>query len=644
MKKTRFSGLEWFVARRLVGARKKSYVSLVSAVSMWGLALGVASLVVIFSITSGFEDVFREKILGVYPHLVVIGKGGDLPDWRRVIERLEERPHLRYATPGTYDEMMASHRGRRGGSIVKGIDSGAGDVVQAFSPFVEEGTVNDLGVDPQATLDKGILTLEELPGGSFFLAVARPDGSLQVETSYEEEESVPKVRLLAITSETIAAEIAGILLDYEFDLNPGELSVFMEVPEGEVPVTINGRHNWTEPGDGNRTIVLTDHKGDFSMFECPTPQPSTSQAPAKICVVNLSGSELTVNLPSGSHRLADLQMRSFEEDNVRRPGVLLGTELASKLEARVGDEIRLVSPLFSIPGVTSSRRRGRTIADTFIVKGTVSIGFYEYDSKLALIDYDAARRFLHQGDVARWVEVRVDDLFQSEQRGIEIGRFLSDFSLLDIQAYFPILVDKYEAAASSLDPPQDHAHFIANSNRMLGLVKFSNLAGEFSFGFEDQYRIITWEEMNRPLFSSMKRQRIVLSLFFLIIIVVAAFNIVTSQIMIVKEKTSDIAILKAMGTTNRQVKRIFLLQGLTAGILGTVLGVVVATVICLFLDRVGFPLDPKVYFVSKLPVNLRLADVGLASALSLISIYIAVSVAAQRAADKSPVEGFRELE
>jgi len=643
-KTARFSILEWFVARRLVGSRKKSYVSLVSSVSTWGLALGVASLVVIFSVTSGFEDVFREKILGVYPHLVVIGKGGELADWADVVDKLNGRPHLTSSTPATYDEMMASHRGRRGGCIVKGIDTTDPGVVKTIEPFLDTGTLADLQVEPAIVFEGGNLSISRVPGGSSYTIVVLPDGSLTVATSYEEEESVPRCRLLAATRNTLTAEIAGILLNYEAVVEPGTTSRFFDVPEGEVELVVDGNNISVSPGAGNHTLVVSQEGGEYSLHDCPSPQPTGSSSPAQLCIVNLQETSLTTIAPSGRKSVGPKTARVLEETNVEKPTVILGKELADKIEARPGDEIRLVSPLFSVPGVASARKRGRTIADTFVVKGIISLGFYEYDSKLTVIDFNAARRFLHQGDVARWVEVRVDDLFESESRGIEVGRFLSDFSLLDVQEFFPVLVDKYSTAARGLDQSSDPAQFLANTNQMLGIVKFSDVRGELSFGFEDQYRIISWEEMNKPLFTSMKRQRLVLSLFFLIIIVVAAFNIVSSQMMIVKEKTSDIAILKAMGTTNGQVKRIFLLQGMTVGLIGTGVGLLVAVALCLFLDKIGFPLDPKVYFVSKLPVNLRLGDVGVATALSLVSIYVAVSVAARRAADKSPVEGLRELE
>ena len=639
--------LERFLARRMLGSRKRSYVSLVSTVSTLGLALGVASLVVIFSVTAGFEEVFREKILGVYPHLVVIGKGGDVPKWKKVVERLEGQPHIDSVSPATYDEMMASRRGRRAGCIVKGIDAAAPEMAAVLQPFIGDDRLDQLHLEPKWELTGDTLRVSGLPGGAYYIAVLAPGDEVRVISAYEEEGEMPRVRILSARRQPTDITIGGILMDIERVLAPAGLTEFVEVPEGETELTVDGELHVVQFGTANHTVVVADHGDRTTLFKCREAQPGSGSDPARVCVVNLLDRPVSLALSpedqagiSVPPRLATV----LEESRVVRPKVILGTELARTIEASPGDEVRLVSPLFSVQGIADGRRPGRTIADTFIVAGTVSLGFHEYDSKLALLDYSAARRFLHQGDTARWVEVRVDDIFAAEQRGVEIGRFLSDFSLLDVQAQFGRLVDKYETAAATLEPSGSAAGVARNSNDFLGKVKFSNIDGELSLGFEDNYRIISWEEMNEPLFTSMKRQKIVLSLFFLIIIVVAAFNVVTSQSMIVKEKSSDIAILKAVGATDRQVRRIVLLQGMSVGVLGTAAGLVVAAAGCILLDKVGFPLDPEVYFVSKLPVHLRIRDMGLSAALALVAIYLAVSVAARKAARKSPVEGFRELD
>ncbi len=634
--------LEWFVASRLLGGQKRSYVSLVSSVSMWGLAVGVASLIVIFSVTSGFEEVFREKILGVYPHLVVIGKGGDLPDWRHVRTSLQDADHLTSVTAATYDEMMASRKGRRGGCIVKGVESNAPAIAKTIKPFLIDGRLEGLHIEPTFQLDGNQLHVPELPGGSSYIVVVPRSGELLVEQNISEEETFPQVRILAAADDALAVTFQGLLNEFEFSLPPGSITTFLDLPDESGTLILEGEPFAVEQQSGNVTAIL-DAAPEPRLQLCPSPPPISSSAPATVCVVNLREQLVSLDTPSGTSTIPPRDTLQLEVVQTTRPGVLLGKELAKRIEAEIGDEVRLVSPLYAVPGMGHSRRSERTIADSFTVVGLLSLGFYEYDSKLAIIDFGAAQRFLHQGDTARWVEVRVDDLFESDARGTQLGRYLAGFSLLDIQERFPALEAKF-ATAVELPAPDGSRAWFANVESVLRSVKFSNLSGEMALGYRDDYRIITWQEMNKPLFTSMKRQRIVLSLFFLIIIVVAAFNIVSSQIMIVREKQGDIAILKAMGASARQIQKIFLLQGMRVGLLGTALGLVLAFAICGLLIFVGFPLDPQVYFVSKLPVHLRATDILLASGLSLAAIYVAVLVAARTAAGKSPVEGLRELE
>ena len=141
--------VEWFVAKRLLLSRKRSYVSLVSSVSMWGLALGVASLVVVLSVTTGFEIAFRDKLLGVYPHMVVIGRGGDLPGYRSVVENLKGTEGILSVQPATYDEMMASHKGRQSGAMVKGVVVDSDESKRTLGHFMIDGELDTLNREPK---------------------------------------------------------------------------------------------------------------------------------------------------------------------------------------------------------------------------------------------------------------------------------------------------------------------------------------------------------------------------------------------------------------------------------------------------------------------------------------------------------------
>ncbi len=637
--------LDIFIALRLLGARRRSYVSLVSSVAMWGLAVGVASLIVVFSVTSGFENVFRDKILGIYPHLVVIGMGGDLPDWRDVQKTLSGEEDVASVSPATYDEMMASAGGRRSPAIVKGLETQSEALLAQFAPLMTEGKLSDLGLEPElAGSSADGFTVGPFPGGGDYLLVVRETKEPVLRALYHESGDQPWIAWWSLLEEPTTLEMPGPFVSRFQSIEPGKLTAFEEASKEGTEALI-GDFPYSSPMSKKLHVFFPYGEEDVAgVLRCELDSPRGSREPAQICVVNATPSRIDVALPDGKVTVQPFESLTSEVTSVHLPRVVLGEELAREIEVSVGDVVRLVSPLSSLPGSGRSRGPSRSIADEFEVSGTIQIGFYEYDSELALIDFGTALRFLHQGDVARWLEVRVTDLLASEEHRIAISRALSRFSLLNLATYLPVSLERFEDAAAVLPEPANEVQAVDNLLSLIRDTKFSNSEGQLAFGSDDSHRVITWQEMNKPLFSSMKRQRIVLSLFFLIIIIVAAFNVVSSQVMIVREKGGNIAILKAMGATDGQVSRVFLYQGLALGVLGVTLGLLLGFGICGLLIYVGFPLDPKVYLVSRLPVDISIRDVALSCILSLASIYVAVSVAAKKAAQKQPVDGLRELE
>lgn len=643
--KRRWLALERFVVSRFLGSRARSYVSLVSSISMWGLAVGVASLVVIFSVSAGFEEVFREKILGLYPHLIVIGKGGDLSNWRSVRQDLKGQKGLESVSPTTYDEMMCSHGTHRGEILLKGIDIASPQVRESLSPFVQTGDLASLDDEPLLRLNDGHLVLENVVGGSTWVVVLPSMGPPYSVPVYLEESLPSGMQLVSALDDSVRIRVESFLEDLDFRLVSGDSSAFIESPPEATSLEIDGVEHRMSFSQERLAVLLAPGSGDgLDLLSCPLPPPGGATAQPWVCVANLTDQPVTLEgtandataLP-GVPLLAQLSQH-------RLPGVFLGVQLAKRLDVAPGDEVTLVSPFYSLGATGSNGRHSLSIADSFVFQGTLKLGFHEYDNKLAIISFDTARQFLHQGPTARWLEIRVDDLFLAEERRLDVLRQLSGVSVLNLAAFLPLHRERLEIVTSMQPVPQSPLDVLSNAADFIERTRYTNPLGELGWGIRDSYRVIGWEEMNRPLFSSMKTQRLVLSLFFLIIILVAAFNVVSSQVMIVNEKSGDIAILKAMGATDDQIRRIFLLQGLRLGITGLLTGLILAGFLVAFLHLVGFPLDPEVYFVSFVPVHVNVLDVVLACIISMLAIYLSVSVAARRAAGRSPVDGLRELE
>ena len=259
-------------------------------------------------------------------------------------------------------------------------------------------------------------------------------------------------------------------------------------------------------------------------------------------------------------------------------GILLGAELASHLGVQVGDWVSVVSPAGRITPVGQMPK-----SKPFRVVGLFRSGMYEYDNTLAYINIKAAQDFLSMGDSVTGVELRVNDI--------------------------------YEAGSIA--------------------QKLQTRLG-FAFWVRD------WMQMNRNLFSALKLEKVVMFIILTLIVLVAAFNIVSSLIMLVMEKIRDIAILKAMGATTSAIRRIFILEGFIIGASGTTIGLLGGYALCFLLSRYEFiKLPADVYYLSTLPVRMEASDVVIV-ALSAVAISLLATIYPSRqAARLDPVEALR---
>jgi lipoprotein-releasing system permease protein len=222
-------------------------------------------------------------------------------------------------------------------------------------------------------------------------------------------------------------------------------------------------------------------------------------------------------------------------------------------------------------------------AKQFNVAGIFETGLYEYDDIFAYISIPQAQELFHLPGRVTGIEIRLDD---------------------------------FEKAA---------------------LVKESI---EKTLGYP--YNPRTWFEMHRNLFSWMKIEKWMTFILLSLIIIVAAFNIISSLIMVVLEKKREIGILKSMGATNAGIRRIFIYEGLAVGIIGTVLGTILGWGMCsLQIKYHFFSLPPDVYFLSELPILMKAGDFLLISLATLVLCFLASIYPASKAAALVPVEAIR---
>lgn len=261
------------------------------------------------------------------------------------------------------------------------------------------------------------------------------------------------------------------------------------------------------------------------------------------------------------------------------PGLLVGEELANSIHILPGDSVTVVSPLGEVgPMGTRTPKFKR-----FVVAGIFKSGMYEYDAKFTYTSLEAAQQFFSMGETVTGIELKVDDIYGAAAIGREI---------------------------------------------------------ESALGYP--YWTRDWMSMNKNLFSALYLEKIVMAIILGMIILVAALNIISTLIMVVIEKGREIAILKAMGANGVQIMKIFMIEGLIIGFIGTTLGLALGYALCLILERTQLiRLNPDVYYLDTLPVQISVVMFGVVALAAMAVSFAATLYPSWQASRQDPVEGLR---
>jgi lipoprotein-releasing system permease protein len=397
-----------------------------TAISILGLAIGVAILIWVLSVTSGFQEEFRKKVLGVNAHILLLKYGLDFSEYREKMKIVESMPEVLAASPFVFNEMMIARGQRLSGVMVKGVD-----------PH-RVGRVLDL---PQHIAQPRRIKATEL-------------------------------------------------------------------------------HRFLLPAD--------DARGN----------------PADI---------------------------------------VIGHVLAEKLDVKVGELVRLISPLSGLDMAGWSPAGEIPRSRDFKVAAISFSGFNEYDQRLVYVHLSEAQAFLDHGDVVTGVDMKILDVFRARQVAQKIVKSLGGAP----------------------------------------------------------YRTIDWSELNHNLFTALSIQKLFLRIIIGFIVVVAAFNVLAALVVLVIRKTREISILKSMGMSSAGVVRLFMSTGIIIWFVGTGLGLLWGYLGSHVLRLYDFPLDPKVYHISVLPVRMDPIEFVITALLALLWCLLLTLYPSIRAARNSPVEGLR---
>ncbi|CAI2717802.1 lipoprotein-releasing ABC transporter permease subunit [Nitrospina watsonii] len=285
-------------------------------------------------------------------------------------------------------------------------------------------------------------------------------------------------------------------------------------------------------------------------------------------------------------KLEDLTGAPSGASSIHRKGIILGVELSRSLGVSVGDVIGMLAPSVRMTPLG-------VIPNIKMVQvvGLFESGMYEYDANLAFVSIEAAQKLFNMKETVTGIEIKVEDIDLAWKTAESIQKKL-----------------------------------------------------EFPYVTRD------WMQMNKNLFSALKLEKITMFIILILIILVAAFNIISTLFMVVMEKAKDIAILKSMGATSSSIMKIFSMQGLIIGLVGTGLGVVAGFTIVPNLNEIvgfietvfniqAFPSD--VYYLDRLPSEIQYFDSFLIIVFSILICFAASLYPAWRAARLDPVDGLR---
>ena len=406
---------ELFIGLRYLKAkRKQTFISIITLISIGGVAIGVMTLIVVIGVMTGFKEDLTGKILGYYSHIVVLKQSEGLDDYERIMRKIEKVKGVKSATPFTYTQAMLSSKSGSLGVVLRGVD----------------------------------------------------------------------------------------------------------------PKTIGK-------------------------------------------VINIGS-----NMKEGS--LLNLEVTSSSATNY--PGIIIGKELSRNLGIFYGDTVNLISPMGVMTPMGMVPRMKK-----FKIVGIFESGMYEYDSSFLYISLKNAQDFMNMPGVVTGIEVKTDDIYRVKEIA---SRIVMDLG--------------------------------------------------YSYWTKD------WMEMNRNLFAALKLEKITMFIILILIIMVAAFNIVSTLIMVVMEKNKDIAILKSMGATASSIMKIFIIEGLVVGVVGTLLGTIGGYTLGFLLSEYKFiKLPSDVYYISTLPIRIDSVD-SILIAISAIGIsFLATLYPSWQASRLLPAEALR---
>lgn len=583
------------------------FFNLLPTIITMSVLLGCMALVVVLSLMSGLEGDLRDKILHQKAHIRVSRSDArPFSDYESLTAALAEAEGVAGASPYLEGEIMVRSGLNRQGAVLAGIVPARHTEVSNLHTLVESG-------------DYGYLSRPE--------AIPDPDPF-----GFDEDETPWRLRHLEDVRKKTRKqqpEPSDVLRPGDpVEKLPGTGAPPREVgpseddgagPSADLEPSFDGDEGWEDPvvelGRPDEGVSEADEdddeppddgaEGGHGLLSRLPPPPTLgtdpgAQAPEDdgwedparlIPELREQGivppAEADEEAPEQAPTAADSETVD-EEPHAGEPvldPILIGRELAMELGVRVGAQVQLITPIGrTTPAGQIPGVRAARIAGVFYS------GMYEYDRKNVYAPLPEVQRFLLTGDRVSGIEVKLEDIDE---------------------------IDRGKAAVERVVAEQGRA---------------------------DELLVEDWRDLNRNLFSAMFLEKVAMFIALLFVVLVASFGILASNLMSVMEKSKEIAILKAMGTGDDGILRVFIAEGLCVGFLGSFGGIAMGLVLCWALDRYGLPLNENVYYIERLPVVVNPVEVVLVGVAALVIVCISSLYPALVASRMRPVDALRHAD
>jgi lipoprotein-releasing system permease protein len=543
------------LALRYMRSKKRAFISVGTLFAILGVALGVAALATVISVTGGFRSQFRDKVLGVNAHVLVLKYSSDFREYRTIMERMQKVPGVIGTAPFWINPMMVTHGDRTAtGVLLKGVDPARVASVLDLPRHIVRGSLVGLRVNDAKPAERRRRNFsDELSSDLPITSAPIPQG--------------PALGAAAGAAAASAAGSAHALPSASANPAPS--------PDSSAKPPVLGAIEKIVQEEALNDPLPSFEDGISVRKSDPNQLPEGTIVPDGGYKSELPDNDV---LPPE----LDPDPCASESGTAKLPGIVLGSTLARNLKVDLGGCVQVTSPTI---GFSYSRGAIRApVAKQFRVIAVFDAGFDQYDSKLIYTDLYEAQAFSDTGDSVTGIEMKVSNIEDARRIARDIDERLNN----------------------------------------------------------GVYHTMDWEELNHGLFTALRIQQILMSLVLGLIIVVAAFTVIATLIMVVLDKKRDIAVLKAMGASNSAILRAFLYQGTIIGVIGTAVGLSLGILLCKVLLIYALPLDPKVYFISHLPVEVHAINFALVGVFAVLVCLVATVWPALHAARLRPAEAFRE--